>query len=152
MPMPMGATSEKSANSTRTGATMFSRIKKLLLLLLLAVPLYAAPTVTVTATSASILGTSQSISLTCVLTDPNQTGVLRSGANIITVFSMSTVTPGGTATCGPLYGNDVITDGFGNASTTYYLIGVYTVHNGIVDSAPSLLQAYQFAGSGTFDL
>lgn len=130
---------------------MFSRIK-LIFLLLCAAPLYAAPTITVTATSTTLLGTGQTITLTCSLIDPNQTGILRTGATVITNFSTSTTTPGTTATCGPLYGNDVITDGFGNASTSYYLIGAYTVSSGIIASTPVLLQAYQFAGSGTFDL
>jgi hypothetical protein len=86
------------------------------------------------------------------LIDPNQTGVLRTGGLIVTNFSTSTTTPGTTATCGPVWGNDVITDGFGNASTSYYLISVSTVSNGIIASTPAVLQAYQFAGSGTFDL
>ncbi len=63
-----------------------------------------------------------------------------------------TVTPAVTATCGPVWGNDVVTDGFGNSSTTYYLVKVYVVTNGIVASTASLSQAYQLAGSGTFDL
>lgn len=130
---------------------MFSRIK-LIFLLLFAVPLYAAPTVTVTATSTTLLGTSQTISLTCSLIDPNQTGILRTGATVITNFSTSTTTPGTTATCGPLWGNDVVTDGFGNSLTSYYLIGAYTVSGGVIASTPVLLQAYQFTGSGTFDL
>jgi hypothetical protein len=112
----------------------------------------AAPTITVTATSATLLGGSQTISLTCTLIDPNQTGVLRTGGTVITNFSTNTATPGTTATCGPIWGNDVVTDGFGNASTSYYLISVYTVSGGIIASTPSVLQAYQFAGSGTFDL
>lgn len=131
---------------------IFSRIKLLLFLLLCAVPLYAAPTVTVTATSTTLLGTSQTITLTCSLVDPNQTGILRTGATVITNFSTSTVTPGATATCGPLWGNDVVTDGFGNSLTSYYLIGAYTVSGGVIASTPVLLQAYQFTGSGTFDL
>ena len=124
----------------------------LAILVLVSPTAWAAPTVTVTASSVTILGTSQTISLVCTLVDPNQTGVLRTGGTVVTKFSASTTTPGSTATCGPIYGNDVITDGFGNASTSYYLIGVYTVTSGIVASTPVLLQAYQFAGSGTFDL
>lgn len=131
---------------------IFSRIKLLFFLLLCAVPLYAAPTVTVTATSTTLLGTGQTISLTCSLIDPNQTGILRTGATVITNFSTSTTTPGTTATCGPLWGNDVVTDGFGNSLTSYYLIGAYTVSGGVIASTPVLLQAYQFTGSGTFDL
>src|SRR5690242_19011868 len=129
-------------------------MRKLALLILLLCPLAlrAAPTVTVTATSTTLLGTSQTISLTCSLIDPNQTGVLRTGGTVITNFTTSTATPGTTATCGPIRGNDVITDGFGNASTSYYLISVSTVTGGIIASTPAVLQAYQFAGSGTFDL
>lgn len=112
----------------------------------------AAPTITVSGNSVSILGSAQTISLTCTLIDPNQTGNLHSGSNIITVFVTSTVTPGNVATCGPIYGNDVILDGYGNANTTYYKVQVFTVSNGIVASTPSLQQFYAFTGNGTVDL
>lgn len=114
--------------------------------------LFAAPTITVSGNSVSILGSAQTISLTCTLIDPNNTGNLRSGSNIITVFVTNTVTPGNVATCGPIYGNDVITDGYGNANTTYYKVQVFTVSGGIVASTPSLQQFYAFTGSGTVDL
>jgi hypothetical protein len=110
------------------------------------------PQVTITATSATLLGTTQTISLDCHFIDPNGTGVLRVGTSVITNMDTSTVTPGTTATCGPLWGADVITDGFGNVNTTYYLVSVYVVTNGILASTASLSQAYQLDGSATYDL
>ena len=128
--------------------------KRLALLLLLLCPfaLPAAPAITVSGNSVTILGSAQTISLTCTLIDPNNTGNLRSGANIITTFITSTATPSNVATCGPIFGNDVITDGYGNANTTYYKVQVFTVSGGIVASTPSLQQFYAFTGSGTIDL
>jgi hypothetical protein len=110
------------------------------------------PQVTITATSATLLGTTQTISLDCHLIDPNGTGVLRVGTSVITNMDTATVTPGTTATCGPLWGADVITDGFGNTNTTYYLVSVYVVTKGVLASTPSLSQAYQLDGSATYDL
>jgi hypothetical protein len=122
-----------------------------ILVLLCSGKVWAVGTVTVTATAQSILGSSQTVSMNVSLVDPNSTGVLRSGAIVLTNFTASS-NNGTTVSIANIYGNDVITDGFGNASTSYYIIGVYTVTNGIVASNPSVLQAYQFAGSGTFDL
>lgn len=117
-----------------------------------ALPLSAAPAITVSGNSVTILGSAQTISLTCTLIDPNNTGMLRSGSNIITVFVTNTVTPGNVATCGPIYGNDAIIDGFGNSNSTYYKIQVFTVSNGIIASTPALQNFYAFTGSGTVDL
>jgi hypothetical protein len=77
---------------------------------------------------------------------------LLAGTSVIINPVTDSVTPGITATCGPVWGNDVVTDGFGNTNTTYYLVNAYVVTNGIISSTPSASQAYQFAGSGTFDL
>ncbi len=113
----------------------------------------AAPTVTITATSTTLLGVSVPISLDCKLVDPGQTGVLRAGTSVIVNLDTTTVTPGITATCGPVWANDSVTDGFGNTNSTYYIVSAFTVSgNGIIASTPSMQQAYQFAGSGTFDL
>lgn len=130
---------------------MFKRLA-LLLILLCPFALPAAPAITVSGNSVTILGSAQTISLTCTLIDPNNTGNLRSGSNIITTFITSTATPSNVATCGPIYGNDVITDGYGNANTTYYRVQVFTVSGGIVASTPALSQFYAFTGSGTIDL
>jgi hypothetical protein len=110
------------------------------------------PQVTITATSATLLGTTQIISLDCRLVDPNGTGILRVGTSVLTNLDTATVTPGTTATCGPLWGADVVTDGFGNINTTYYLVSVFVVTNGILASTPALSQAYQLDGSATYDL
>src|SRR5690242_5820442 len=114
---------------------------------------YAAPAVTVSASAVNLLGTVQPISISVTLIDPNQTGMLRvSGTGIVPVMSASTVTPGATATVGPIYGNDVILDGFGNLNATYYKVQVFTVTNSIVASTPSFQNFYQFVGAGTVDL
>ena len=119
----------------------------------LSYPAMAAPLVTVSGTSITLLGTSQTISLTCTLIDPASTGMLRvSGSGIITNTITSTVTPNTTATCGPIYGNDVIINGNGNVNSTYYEIQVFVVTNGIIASTPSLQNFYAFTGSGTIDL
>lgn len=112
----------------------------------------AAPAITVSGNSVTILGSAQTISLTCTLIDPNQTGLLKSGSNIITVFVTNSATPGTTATCGPIYANDTIADGLGNLSTTYYKVAVFTVTGGIVASSPAKQGFYAFTGSGTIDL
>jgi hypothetical protein len=79
---------------------------------------WAAPQITVSASAVTLLGTGQSISITVVLVDPNKTGMLKvSGTGLVPIMQASTVTPGTTATVGPIYGNDVILDAFGNAST-----------------------------------
>src|SRR5438093_1498825 len=91
------------------------KIFTVLLMLLGASSARAVGTVTVTATSISILGSSQTISMSVNLIDPNQTGILRTGALVLTNFT-STSTNGTTVSIGPIYGNDVITDGFGNGS------------------------------------
>lgn len=114
---------------------------------------YAAPAVTVSASAVTLLGTTQSISITVTLIDPNSTGMLRvSGTGIVPVTVSSTVTPGTTATVGPIYGNDVIIDGFGNINGTYYKVQVFTVTGNIIASTPSLQNFYAFTGSGTIDL
>jgi len=110
------------------------------------------PQVTISATSTTLLGVTVPISLNCALIDPNQTGSMTAGGGVITVPVTNSVTPGVTTTCGPLWGQDVIKDAFGNTNTTYYLVNAYVVTNGIIASTPSATQAYQFAGSGTFDL
>lgn len=112
----------------------------------------ATPQITVSASAVTLLGSNQTISITATLIDPNQTGLLRVLPNIIPPSSASTVTPGTTATVGPIFGTDVILDGRGNANTTVYKIQVFTVSNGIVASTPSLQNFFQFAGSGTVDL
>lgn len=125
----------------------------LLLALFFATGVHAAPTVTVSASALSILGTSQTISITVQLIDPNNTGMLKiSGTGVIPIMRASTVTPGTTATVGPIYGNDVIVDGFGNSNTTYYQVQLFTVTNGFISSTPSLQNFYAFSGSGTIDL
>jgi hypothetical protein len=132
-------------------------VKKLLfgfLLLFLAFRLEAAPLITVQASAVTILGTNQSISITVQLIDPGNTGMLRvSGTGIVPVMRAVTVTPGATATVGPIYGNDVIVNALGNANSTYYQVSVYTVSAaGIIAATPSLQNFYAFAGSGTIDL
>jgi|SRR5579859_3789784 len=98
-----------------------------------------------TGTGVNLLGTSQSISITVSLIDPNNTGMLKvAGADIVALLSASTVTPGPTATVGPFYGNDEITDAYGNLNTTYYLVQVFTVTGGVIASTPSLQNFYQF--------
>jgi hypothetical protein len=123
------------------------------LLFLMALPLCAAPTVTVSASAQTLLGTNQSISLTVDLVDPNNTGLLRvNNTQIIPIMTASTVTPGTTATVGPIYGNDVIKDGFGNLNSTYYRVRVFTVINSIVSSTAAFQQFFAFTGAGTVDL
>jgi hypothetical protein len=143
--------------SARQRKSEMTRIGKLLVcsvLCFLFAPLtFAAPTITVSATAVSILGTSQTISITVTLIDPNSTGNLRvTGTGIVPVMQASTVTPGATATVGPIYGNDVILDAFGNVSTTYYKVQVFKVASGVIASTPSLQAFYAFQGSGTVDL
>lgn len=113
----------------------------------------AAPGITVSATGVSILGTSTPISISVTLIDPNSTGNLHVvGTGVIPIMQASTVTPGTTAAIGPIYGNDVITDGYGNINATYYKVQVFTVTNGIIASTASLQNFYAFVGSGTIDL
>ena len=100
-------------------------------------PLLAAPQITVSASAVTLLGVSQIISITVKLIDPNNTGMLRvSGTGIVPIMTASTVTAGSTATVGPIYGNDVIVDGFGNLNT-YYQVQVFAVTNGIISSTPA---------------
>lgn len=111
------------------------------------------PNITVSATGVSILGTSTPISISVSLIDPNYTGNLRVvGSGVIPIFQASSATPGTTTSVGPIYGNDVIVDGFGNINATYYKVQVFVVTNGIVASTPSLQNFYAFQGSGTVDL
>lgn len=111
------------------------------------------PQVTVSATSQTLLGTNDTISLTATLIDPNSTGMLRvSGAGVITTLKTSTITAGTTATLGPIWGNDVIIDGLGNLNNTYYEVQVFKVNNSIIASTPVLQNFYAFTGSGTIDL
>lgn len=123
-----------------------------LIVLLSALPLFAAPTITVSGTSVSLLNSSLPCSITVTLIDPNHTGMLKAGSTIVTGLQSSTVTPGGTCQVGPIWGNDVIQDGFGNFNGTYYKVSVFLVTNGIVASTPSLSSFYAFQGSGTVDL
>lgn len=132
-------------------------MRKLLLcsVILLAIggSLQAAPAITVSASAVTLLGTGQQISITVQLIDPNNTGMLKvSGTGIVPIMRASTVTPGTTATVGPIYGNDVILDGFGNLNNTYYIVQVFTVSGGFVSSTPALQNFYAFTGSGTVDL
>jgi hypothetical protein len=120
-------------------------------------PLLAAPTVTVSATAQTLLGTNQIISLRVDLVDPNNTGLLRvNGTQIVPIMTASTVTPGVTATVGPIYGNDVIRDAFGNLNSTYYRVRVFTVPGlapaNIISSTAAFQQFFAFTGAGTVDL
>lgn len=113
----------------------------------------SAPSITVSASAVTLLGTSQTISLTCTLIDPAATGKLSvSGVGIISNLVTSSATPGTTATCGPLYGDDVVLNGNGNVNSTYYKIQTFVVTNGIVASTPVLQNFYALQGSGTIDL
>lgn len=129
-------------------------MRKLALLILLLWPLAskaASPTVTVTATAQSILGTTQTVVLTVTLIDPNTTGMLKAGAVEVTNFT-TTSASGTTVSVGPIYGNDVITDGFGNSNTSYYKVQIFPVTNGVTASTPALQNFYAFIGSGTIDI
>ena len=109
--------------------------------------------VTVQAEGLNILGANQPISLTVTLVDPNATGCVRvPGGGLLPIQRASTVTPGATATVGPIYGNDAIADCFGNLNTTYYLVQVFPVINGTIAFTPAFSDRYQFGGSGTIDL
>jgi hypothetical protein len=114
---------------------------------------WGSPGITVSVSSVSTLGGSQTISITVQLIDPNNTGMLKvPGTGIVPIMRASTVTPGTTATVGPIYGNDVILDGYGNSNTTYYQVQVFTVAGGIISATPVLQNFYAFVGSGTVDL
>src|SRR5579859_5500740 len=132
------------------------RMRKLALLILFLwlwpIASEAAPTITVSATSVTLLGVTAPCSLTVTLTDPNQTGKLTAGGSEITVLQSSTVTPGGTCTVGPIWGNDVVKDAFGNSLTTYDKVQFFLVNNGVLASTPSLQAFYAFQGSGVVDL
>jgi hypothetical protein len=122
-------------------------------LFLLALPALAAPQITVSATALTLLGSNQIISLRVDLVDPNNTGLLRvNGTQIIPIMTASTITPGATATVGPIYGNDVIRDGFGNLNGTYYRVQVFPVVNSIVSATAAFQQFFSFTGAGTVDL
>lgn len=124
-----------------------------LFFLLLAPFAQAAPTITVSASAVTLLGSSQSISLTVQLIDPYNTGMLKvSGTGVVPIMRASTVTPGTTATVGPIYGNDVILNAFGVNNVTYYQVQVFTVNGGFISSMPALQNFYAFTGSGTIDL
>lgn len=111
------------------------------------------PQITVSATATTLLGTNQTISITCTLIDPQQTGIMRIvGTSIIPPQTVSSVTPGSTVTLGPLWGSDVIANGFGVVNSTFYRVQTFTVTNGIIASTPALSNFYQFQGSGTVDL
>lgn len=131
-------------------------MRKLALLILLLCPALASavtPQITVSATAVTLLGGNQTISITCTLIDPGNTGMMRIiGTNIIPPGTVSTVTPGSTATVGPIWGSDVIANAQGVVNSTYYRVSVFTVSNGIIASTASLSNFYQFIGSGTVDL
>jgi hypothetical protein len=115
--------------------------------------LQAAPAVTVQASAVTLLGSSQSISITVQLIDPNNAGLLNvSGTGIVPNMRASTVTPGTTATVGPMYGNDVIQDAYGNSNATYYMVSVYPINSAFISSTPAFQQFFAFTGSGTVDL
>jgi hypothetical protein len=131
-------------------------MRKYFLLLLAwfcAPPLFAVPQITVSASAVTLLGVSQTISLTVKLIDPNNTGILRvSGTRIVPIMTAITITPGSTVTVGPIYGNDVILDGFGNLNGTYYQVQVFAVTNGIISTTPAFQNFFAFQGAGTVDL
>lgn len=149
-PLPVAASAPTNA--------LINSAKKLLILLALLVcagrtQAATNPAVIVSASSISITGASQPISITVNLIDPNNTGMLTvAGTGIVPIMRATSPTPGTTVTVGPIYGNDVILNGYGVANTTYYQVSVYTVNGGTVSSTPSLQQFYALIGSGTIDL
>jgi hypothetical protein len=147
---------EPNSDPIRQNERAIQQMRKHLLLLpawLYGPFLFAAPQITVSASAVTLLGASQRISLIVNLVDPNNTGMLRvSGTGIVPIMTASTVSPGTTATVGPIYGNDVILDGFGNLNGTYYQVQVFTVTNGIIASTPAFQNFFAFQGAGTVDL